>query len=66
MPPKRTHVTLADVAGHTGLGPAFRDGGRRAGGIIDAITATEPSDHGDHRRPAAGRSASGQPAQPAR
>ena len=43
MPPKRTHVTLADVAGHTGLGPAFRDGGRRAGGIIDAITATEPA-----------------------
>ena len=43
MPPKRTHVTLADVAGSTGLGPAFQDGGRRAGGIIDAITATEPA-----------------------
>ena len=44
MPPKRTHVTLADVTGNsTGLDPAFRDGGRRAGGIIDAITATEPA-----------------------
>src|SRR5664280_1244054 len=42
MPPKRTDVTLADVASSTGLGPTFQDGGHRAGGILDAITASEP------------------------
>jgi len=43
MPTKRNHVTLADVAGSTGAGPAFQGGERRPGGIIDAITATEPA-----------------------
>src|SRR5664279_5113960 len=44
MPTKRNHVTLADVAGSsTGLGPTFQGGERRPGGIIDAITATEPA-----------------------
>ena len=43
MPPKSARLTLSDYAGTDGFGSNSRDGGRRTGGILDALDATHPA-----------------------